>query len=126
MGLKISSFKKGGQTFTDAYAKVSSVRYDNDSKIASFGIKVFVSKEDKNLITEIQNQWVKAEAGTDMIAQCYSRINTIIAQTNANITAQQAVIDAIVANDNLKLSKESMLNQLKAMEVLQLADSVEW
>ena len=49
MGLKISEFKKGGQTFTDAYAKVSNVRYDNDSKIASFGIKIFVSKEDKKL-----------------------------------------------------------------------------
>lgn len=126
MGLKISTFKKGGQTFTDAYAKVSNVRYDNDSKIASFGIKVFVSKEDKNLITEFQNQWVRVVTGTDMVAQCYSRINTIITQTNANITAQQTVIDAIVNNDNLKLQKENQLNQMKETEILQLDGATEW
>ena len=126
MGLKILTFKKGGSTFTDAYAKVSGVKYDNESKIASFGIKVFVSKTDKNLISEIQNQWVKIEAGTDMVAQCYVKVNTIISQTNAQISAQQTAIDAITDNDNLKLSKESMLNRLKESEILQLEEAIEW
>lgn len=126
MGLKIQQFKKGGSTFTDAYAKVSGVRYDNDSKIASFGINVFPTKGDTNLITEIGHQWVKVVPGTDMVAQCYGKIASIITQTNAQIAAQQTAIDAIVDNDNLKLMKEHQLNQLKNMEVLQLEGAVEW
>ena len=126
MGLKISEFKKGGSTFTDAYAKVSGVRYDNDSKIATFGLKIFVSKTDKNLITEIQNQWVQIEAGTDMVAQCYGKLSTHIAQINAQIAAKQIAIDAIVGNDNLKLREQNMLNSLKDLEVRQLDGSVEW
>jgi hypothetical protein len=125
MGLKIKQFKKGGQTFTDAYAKVGGVRYDNETKIASFGIKIFMSKEDKNLISEIPNLWVRVTPGTDMLAQCYARISTIITQTNAQITNQQAVIDAIVDNDNLKLMKESQLARMKENEVLQLEGSEE-
>lgn len=126
MGLKITTFKKGGQTFIDAYAKVSGVRYDNDSKIASFGIKIFVSKEDKNLITEIQNQWVRVVGGTDMVAQCYSKVATIISQTNTQIATLQTQIDAVVNNDNLKLRLENQLNQMKGSEVLQLDGAVEW
>ncbi len=126
MGLKINQFKKSGSTFTDTYAKISNVRYDNDSKIACFGIKVFVSKEDKNLITEIQNQWCKVEAGTDLVAQCYTKINTNISQTKVQIVVKQVAIDAIMDNDNLKLMKENQLNQLKSMEVLQLDGALEW
>jgi hypothetical protein len=126
MGLKIAEFKKGGSTFTDAYAKVGNVRYDNDSKIANFGVKVLVSKEDKNEIAEMRDQWVKVAAGVDMVGQCYAKITTIIAQANAMIVARQATIDAIVDNDNLKLREENMLNQLKANELLQLTGGVEW
>jgi hypothetical protein len=126
MGLKINSFKKGGSTFTDAYAKVGGVRYDNDSKIASFGIKIFVSKEDKNVISEIPYQWVRVTAGTDMVAQCYAKINTVIAQTNTQIANLQTQIDAVVDNDNLELSLEYQLNQMKGSEVLQLDGGLEW
>jgi hypothetical protein len=126
MGLKISTFKKGGQTFTDAYAKVSSVRYDNDSKVASYGIKIFVSKADKNLITEIQNQWCKIVAGTDMVTQCYTKINTIIDQQKAQIAKLIADNLLIVDNDNLKLRNESTIIHLQDNELLQLTDSVEF
>jgi hypothetical protein len=126
MGLKISTFKKGGQTFTDAYAKVSNVRYDNDSKIASFGIKVFVSKDDRNLITEMLNQWVMVVAGTDMVAQCYIKVNTIISQINAQIANLETQITSTVDNDNLKLSMGYQLNQLKSNEILQLDGATEY
>ena len=126
MGLTISIFKKGGQTFTDAYAKVSSVRYDNDSKVASFGIKIFVSKEDKNLITEIPNNWTKVVAGTDIVTQCYTKINTIIDQQKAQIDKLIADNLLIVDNDNLKLRNESTIIHMQNNELLQLEDSVEF
>lgn len=126
MGLKILNFKKGGQTFTDAYAKVSGVRYDNDSKIASFGIKVYTSKEDKNLITEIPHLWAKIEAGTDMVAQCYLKINANISQTKNHITAKQAAIDATLDDDNAKLRLEFQLNQMLKNELLQFDEAVEF
>jgi hypothetical protein len=126
MGLKIAIFKKGGQTFTDSYAKISGVKYDNDSKIASFGVKIYVSKEDKNLITEIGNQWAKINAGTDMVAQCYAKIDTLIAQQKSKITNLETETALIVGNDNLKLRNEHLLNQLKANELLHLDGSTEW
>jgi hypothetical protein len=61
-----------------------------------------------------------------MVAQCYTKINTIISQTNARITALQAEIVATVENDNLKLRLENQLNQLKANEILQLDGAIEW
>jgi hypothetical protein len=126
MGLKISTYKKGGQTFTDAYAKVSNVRYDNDSKIASFGIKIYVSKEDKNLVTEIGNQWTKIVAGTDMVTQCYTKINTIISQQRTQIAKLENENALIIDNDNLKFRNENMIGQMKGNELLQLDGSVEW
>ena len=126
MGLKISEFKKGGVTFTDAYAKVSSINYNNDTKIVSFGLSIYSNKEDKNKVSDITNYWVKAEAGQDMVAQCYDKINTIISQSNARIASLEAEIATIVDNDNAKYQKEVQLAQMKSAEILQLDDAVEW
>lgn len=125
MGLKISTFKKGGQTFTDAYAKVSNVRYDNDSKIASFDIKVFVSKTDKNLISEIANQWAHITTGTDIIAQCYTKINTHISQLKTQILALVTANALILDNDNLKFQNENTISQLNESDLLQFDGAVE-
>ena len=126
MGLKISTFKKRGQIFTNAYAKVGNVQYDNNSKTATYCIKIFVSKEDKNLIAEIQNQRVKIIAGTDMIAQCYTKIDTHISQLKAQIAKLETETAAIVDNDNLKFRNENQIALLKESEILQLENSVEW
>ena len=124
MGLKINSFKKNGGVFVDAYAKVSGVNYNNETKIASFGISIYTSKTDKNLICEIKNQWAKINAGTDMVAQCYDKINSNINQLKNQIAANQIEIDSIVDNDNLKLRKEHMNVQLKADDLLQLDGAI--
>lgn len=124
MGLKISKFEKNGNTFTDAYAKVSGINFNNDTKIASFGISVYPSKVDKNLICEIKNQWVRVSSGVDMVAQCYTKINTNIDQLKNQIVTNQNEIDAIVDNDNLKLRKEQMNEQLKADDILQLEGAI--
>lgn len=126
MGLKISTFAKGGQTFTDVYAKVDDVAFDNDSKIASFGVKIYVSKTDKNLIASINGQLVRIEAGSDMIAQCYGKINSIITEKTAQIAEQQTAVDAITEDSVYKLILEKTLNQLKANDLLQLNGAVEW
>ncbi len=126
MGLKISTFKKGGQTFIDAYGKIGRIKYDNNSKIAQFSIQIFPTKADSNLITEFKTQWIIFEVGTDMIAQCYTRINNIISQTKVNILEQQNIIDTIVNNDNLKVQKINQLMYLKQTEILQLDGATEW
>lgn len=126
MGLKIAQFKKGGHTFVDAYAKVGNIKYDNDSKIAQFNIKIYPSKDDKNIIYEISNNWVRIVPDTDYIAQCYNKILISIAQIKSKIATQQALIDSITNDDNLKLKEEEILNGLKSMEILQLDGATEW
>jgi hypothetical protein len=126
MGLKISTFKKGGQTFTDAYAKIGNVKYDNDTKVASFGIKIFVGKNDRNLITEIHNQCVRLIVGEDMLKQCYLRINTLISQMKSQIERIESENSLIVDDDNLKLRNEGTIAQIKNAELLQLENSIDW
>jgi oligoendopeptidase F len=126
MGLKISEFKKGGVTFTDAYAKVSNVNYNNDTKIASFGLSVFSNKEDKNKVSDFPNYWVKVSTGEDMVAQCYGKIDTMITQSKARIVTLEADIAAIEGNDSAKYQKEAQLAQLQSADILQLDGAIEW
>ena len=124
MGLKISQFKKNGGVFVGAYAKVSGINYNNDTKIASFGLSIYSSKEDRNLICEIKSMWVKVIPNEDLVAQCYSKIQTNIEQTKNQILRKQIEIDSVVDNDNLKLRLESMLSNIKQDDILQFDGAV--
>ncbi len=124
MGLKISTYKTNGNEFVDVYAKVDNVHYDNNSKIASFDIAVYPTKGSDNLIEKASNNWVKIEAGTDMIAQCYTKLNQSIVQLQNQITRIESEI-ATTENLSEKTRKEFELRRLKMNKSLQLV-GVEW
>ena len=124
MGLKISTYKTNGQEFVDAYAKVDNIRYDNNSKIAQFDVAVFPTKGSDNLIEKAATNWAKIESGTDMVAQCYTKLSQSISQMQTRITALEAEIAATeIASE--KHRKEFELRRLKANKSLQLV-GVEW
>ena len=124
MGLKISTYKTNGNEFLDAYAKVDNIRYDNNSKIASFEMAVYPTKGSDNLIEKATNNWVKIEADTDMVAQCYTKLNQSIVQLQSQITRIESEI-ASTENISEKTRKEFDLRRLKMNKSLQLVD-VEW
>ena len=124
MGLKISTYKTNGNEFTDAYAKVDNVHYDNNSKIASFEVAVYPAKESDNLIEKATNNWVKIEAGIDIVAQCYTKLNQSIVQLQSQITRIESEITS-TENISEKTRKEFDLRRLKMNKSLQLV-GVEW
>lgn len=119
MGLKISTYKINGNEFVDAYAKIDNVLYDNNSKIASFDIAVYPTKGSDNLIEKALSNWVKIEAGVDMISQCYTKLNQSITQLQAQITHIESEI-ATTENLSEKTRKEFELRRLKMNKSLQL------
>lgn len=124
MGLKISTYKTNGNEFTDAYAKVDNVRYDNNSKIASFDVAIYPTKESDNLIEKEYNNWVKIEPGTDMIAQCYSKLSQSILQLKDRISELETEITSTDIQSD-KIRKEFELRGLKMNKSLQLVGE-EW
>lgn len=124
MGLKISNYKANGSEFIDAYAKVDNVRYDNNSKIASFDVAVYPTKGSDNLIEKAISNWVKIESGSDMITQCYLKLNQSIIQLQSQITRIES---EITTTENLsdKNRKEFELRRLKVNKSLQLVGE-EW
>ena len=124
MGLKISTYKTNGNEFVDAYAKIDNVRYDNNSKIASFDVAVYPTKGSDNLIEKVANNWVKIEAGTDMVTQCYTKLNQSVTQLQAQITRIESEI-ATTENISEKTRKEFELRRLKINKSLQLVGE-EW
>ena len=124
MGLKISTYKTNGNEFVDAYAKIDNVRYDNNSKIASFEVAVYPTKGSDNLIEKASNNWVKIETGTDMVTQCYTKLNQSIVQLQSQITRIESEI-ATTENLSEKTRKEFELRRLKMNKSLQLVGA-EW
>lgn len=124
MGLKISTYKTNGNEFVDAYAKIDNVRYDNNSKIASFDVAIYPTKGSDNLIEKVASNWVKIEAGTDMVTQCYTKLNQSITQLQAQITHIESEI-ATTENISEKTRKEFELRRLKINKSLQLVGE-EW
>lgn len=124
MGLKISTYKANGNEYVDAYAKVDNVRYDNNSKIASFEVAVYPTKGSDNLIEKVANNWVKIEPGVDMIAQCYTKLTQSIAQFQLQITRLEGEI-SVAENISEKTRKEFELRRIKLNKMLQLV-GVEW
>ena len=124
MGLKISTYKTNGNEYTDAYVKIDNVRYDNNSKIASFDVAVYPTKGSDNLIEKASNNWVKIEAGVDMLAQCYTKLAQSINQLQAQITRIESEITA-AENLSEKGRKEFELRRLKMNKSLQLIGE-EW
>ena len=124
MGLKISTYKTNGNEFVDTYAKVDNVRYDNNSKIASFDIAVYPTKGSDNLIEKASSNWVKIEVGVDMISQCYTKLNQSITQLQSQITRIESEI-ATTENISEKTRKEFELRRLKMNKSLQLVGA-EW
>lgn len=124
MGLKISNYKTNGNEYVDAYAKVDNVRYDNNSKIASFDVAVYPTKGSDNLIEKAANNWVKIETGVDMVAQCYTKLNQSITQLQAQITRLETEITT-TENISEKSRKEFELRRLKMNKSIQLV-GVEW
>lgn len=126
MGLLIKSFKKNGVEFTDAYAKVAQVNYDNDTKTASFSVSVYPKKDDNNLITNIQGLWVLATTDVDIVKQCYERIGVSILNIKNKIADLEAQIEATPEDDNNRYSLLQMVENLKKVELLQLDQAVQW
>ena len=124
MGLKISTYKTNGNEFVDAFAKIDNVRYDNNSKIASFDVAIYPTKGSENLIEKAANNWVKIEAGSDMVSQCYTKLNQSITQLQSQITRLESEI-ASTENLSEKTRKEFDLRRLKMNKSLQLV-GVEW
>ena len=124
MGLKISTYKTNGNEFVDAYAKIDNVRYDNNSKIASFDVAIYPTKGSDNLIEKVVSNWVKIEAGTDMVIQCYTKLNQSVTQLQAQITRIESEIST-TENISEKIRKEFELRRLKINKSLQLVGE-EW
>ena len=124
MGLKISTYKTNGNEFTDAYAKVDNIRYDNNSKIASFEIAVYPTKGSNNLIEKPINTWAKLESGVDSTTQCYTKLAQIISNAKSRIVQLESEI-AIEEDGPEKFRKEMELSKLKTNNLLQL-EGEEW
>ena len=124
MGLKISTYKTNGNEFVDAFAKIDNVRYDNNSKIASFDVAIYPTKGSENLIEKAASNWAKIDSGVDMVAQCYTKLNQSITQLQTRITALEAEI-ATTEITSEKYRKEFELRRLKANKSLQLV-GIEW
>ena len=124
MGLKISSYKVNGSEFVDAYAKVDNIRYNNNSKIASFEMAVYPTKGSNNLIEKPINTWAKLESGVDSTAQCYTKLAQIVSNTKSRIEQ----LESEIANEEdgpEKFRKEMELSKLKTNNLLQL-EGEEW
>lgn len=124
MGLKISTYKVNGSEFVDAYAKVDNIRYDNNSKIASFEIAVYPTKGSNNLIEKPINTWAKLESGVDSTVQCYAKLAQIVSNTKSRIEQLESEI-AIEEDGPEKFRKEMELSKLKTNNLLQL-EGEEW
>ena len=124
MGLKISTYKTNGNEFVDAYAKIDNVRYDNNSKIASFEIAVYPTKGSNNLIEKPINTWAKLESGVDSIAQCYVKLAQTVSNAKSRIEQLESEI-AIAEDEPEKFRKEMELSKLKTNNLLQL-EGEEW
>lgn len=123
MGLKISTYKTKGNTFTDAYAKVLNVRYDNNAKIATFDIAIYPTKGDDNLIETIGNNWIKVESGSDMVQQCYDKLKEVITSYGLMISKIETELQGELTHFE-KTRKEFDLKKLKDLKVLQLSGEV--
>ena len=124
MGLKISSYKVNGSEFVDAYAKVDNIRYNNNSKIASFEMAVYPTKGSNNLIEKPINTWAKLESGVDSTAQCYTKLAQIVSNAKSRIEQLESEI-AIEEDGPEKFRKEMELSKLKTNNLLQL-EGEEW
>jgi hypothetical protein len=119
MGLKINTFKKFGMTFTDAYAKVMNVVYNNNSKIATFNIAVYPNQSSLNVICITDKQLsTVVEPGVDIVAQCYQRVNVLIAETRAKITLLESQADLLPEQQN-------QIEELKYCELMNFEGATE-
>jgi hypothetical protein len=124
MGLIIGIFKKNGNVFTNAYARIGEIAFNNKTKIATFNIKVFSNKTDANLITTVSGLFKKIISGNDMAAQCYTQVNNEIARLKAQIATYQSEADLIVEGDTMRLIIESKIDSLTKRDILQLDGAV--
>ena len=125
MGLNIAQYKKNGNTFTNAYAKVSGVNYNNDTKIAVFSVSVHPAKGETNTIQKFNDYYTKVESTDNVIVKCYSRIQSIISQIKAQIASLEAKKLEIVDDENAVLKIEAQIAQLQKNDILQLEGATE-
>ncbi|HLP06070.1 MAG TPA: hypothetical protein VK152_11645 [Paludibacter sp.] len=119
MGLVILKLTERGVQFENAYAKVDNVSYDNNSKIASFDVAIYDSKDNLNLIKKITGLFVKVVSGTDTTAQCYNRIAELTASIKADAESKQQLIDA-ETDINRKFMLERQLSMATKPEIMAL------
>lgn len=116
MGLIISKFVNSGVEFVNAYAKIGDVIFDNSSKIATFSVEFYNNSEKRNLIKKITGLYVVVNPGSDMIAQCYNRLNQFVTNQKSAIEMLTSDIDA-----EIDLNKKYRLAQhLRSMEKSEL------
>ena len=118
MGLKISTYKANGSEFTGAYAKVDNVRYDNNSKTATFELAVYPDQFSDNLIEKVNGGWVKAAQDVDIVEQCYSELGLTISRILGEISTLESAI-ATIEDEHEKAHKEFDLRRLKSNKMLQ-------
>lgn len=124
MGLIISSFSNNGVSYENAYAKVGSITYDNDSKIASFNVAVYAAKGDDSPIKTIRGLCVEITADSDMTTQCYAHLTTYVASIAASVTAQTEAIEAETdINTKYKLTRALSVYKKSNAALLYFADA---
>lgn len=127
MGLKIKSFKNKGNTFVDAYAKVENFNLPNDvTKIATFNIKVYDTKDSTNLIMMYPTSHIKINTNENSIPQCYAYTQSIIDSKKEQIAKLTALSTVPALPENKKLSYLSMIEQIKSDDILQLDGAEIW
>ena len=117
----ISTFKQGTKTTTNAYAKVSRVTLDNNTKKANFTILIYKSKEDRTLLSAIPAQTIDTVIDVDIIKQCYDSIDSKITDVETQISTLQSELNA----NPTQRQKVFTIAALKATPILALKNATD-
>lgn len=123
MALIIPTFKQGNKTTENAYAKVSRVNVDNNTKKASFSVTIYKSKEDKTILLQIPVQSINFVVDIDIIHQCYDGLKAKVIEVDNQIAEMQVEQDALGKNATPQLKWK--LATLKADALLNLRNTVD-
>lgn len=123
MALINFQFKKNGVEWNTPYANVHNPGKISKNKVISFGIAIYTDDTKENLITIIEDQWVRTVNNVDIDQQCYQQISDVIDNTKASIAELTIAIDACT-DDTEKIKLEIRRSNLEAMEILQLDGAV--
>ncbi len=123
MALIIPTLKLGNKTTENAYAKVSRVSVDNNTKKATFNVIIYKSKEDRTVLLQVPMQLINTIVDIDIIHQCYDAIKSKVIDIQSQIDTMQAEQDADLTHSNYK--QKFALSKLKANSILYFKDTTD-